>query len=264
LQIRFNITRLAKSNEEVALFGGRASMSDVKSQFRRKPSMLKPVLSADSHVTEPPDAYVSRIDLRFKHRAPHMQHDSRRGDIYVIDGIDRPISVTLLSAAGVDPVAIANLERVNRGWLQRGGWDPAVRLADQDRDGIAAEILYPSVGMLLCKHLDYDYRKACMDAYNLWLAEFCATQPERLLGIGQVSLRTVDDSIAEARKIKELGLRGVMLPGWPSEEDYDSRLYDPLWDACVDLRLPVTFHHLAGRRNPNGLPTAPTRTATAG
>jgi uncharacterized protein len=219
--------------------------------------MLKPVLSADSHVTEPPDAYVSRIDRRFKDRAPHMQHDSRRGDVYVIDGIDRPISVTLLSAAGIDPVAIANLERVNRGWLQRGGWDPAVRLADQDRDGIGAEILYPSVGMLLCKHLDYDYRKACMDAYNLWLAEFCATQPERLLGVGQVSLRTVDDSIAEARKIKELGLRGVMLPGWPSEEDYDSKLYDPFWDACIDLRLPVTFHHLAGRRNPNEATDSP-------
>jgi uncharacterized protein len=79
--------------------------------------MLKPVLSADSHVTEPPDAYVSRIDHRYKDRAPRMQHDSRRGDIYIIDGIDRPISVTLLSAAGVDPVAIANLERVNRGCL---------------------------------------------------------------------------------------------------------------------------------------------------
>src|SRR5262249_29236085 len=144
LQIRFNITRWAKSNEEIDLLVGRASKPDIKSQLRRKPSMLKPVLSADSHVTEPPDAYVSRIDRRFKDRAPHMQHDSQRGDIYVIDGINRPISVTLLSAAGVDPVAIANLERINRGWLQRGGWDPAVRLADQDRDGIGAEILYPS------------------------------------------------------------------------------------------------------------------------
>ncbi len=213
--------------------------------------MLKPVLSADSHVTEPPEAYAARIDRRFKDRAPHIEHDSKRGDLYVIDGINRAIPMALLSAAGVEPTEISGLESTNTGWLQRGGWDPQVRIADQDRDGIAAEILYPSVGMLLCKHLDFDYRKACMDAYNLWLAEYCSTNPERLLGVGQVSMRTVDDSIAEARKIKELGLRGIMLPGWPSEDDYDSKLYDPFWDACVDLDLPVTFHHLAGRRDPN-------------
>jgi predicted TIM-barrel fold metal-dependent hydrolase len=219
--------------------------------------MAKPVFSADSHVTEPPDAYAGRIDRRFRERAPHIVHDQQRGDLYVIDGIKRPISVTLLSAAGIDPADIARLEATNRGWLQRGGWDPQARIADQERDGIAAEILYPSVGMMLCKHLDMDYRKACMDAYNLWLAEFCAANPTRLLGVGQVSMRTVDDSIAEARRIKELGLRGVMLPGWPSLEDYDSRIYDPFWDACTDLNLPVTFHHLAGRRDPNDMPDSP-------
>lgn len=212
--------------------------------------MLKPVLSADSHVTEPPEAY-SRVDRRFRDRAPHIVRDSRRGDVYVIDGINRPVSVALLSAAGVDPAELPGIEKRNAGWLQRGGWDPEVRIADQDRDGMAGEILYPSVGMLLCKHLDFDYRKACMDAYNLWLAEYCAAHPDRLLGVGQVSMRTVDDSISEARRIKELGLRGIMLPGWPSEEDYDSKIYDPFWDACVDLDLPVTFHHLAGRRDPN-------------
>ncbi|MGH7932142.1 MAG: amidohydrolase family protein [Candidatus Binataceae bacterium] len=219
--------------------------------------MSKPVLSADSHVTEPADLYAKRMDQRFKERAPHMVHDDRRGDLYVIDGINRPVPMALLSAAGVAPVDIPKLESTDTGWLQRGGWDPQARLADQDRDGIAAEILYPSVGMVLCKHLDFKYRKACMDAYNLWLAEFCATNPNRLLGVGQVSLCTVGESIAEARKIKELGLRGVMLPGWPSEEDYDSKRYDPFWDACADLNLPVTFHHLAGRRDPNDAPDSP-------
>lgn len=219
--------------------------------------MLKPVLSADSHVTEPPDTYLRRIDRRYKDRAPHIVRDDRRGDVYVIDGINRPVSVTLLSAAGIEPASISKIEARNTGWLQRGGWDPDARIADQDRDGVAAEILHPSVGMLLCKHLDYDYRKACMDAYNGWLAEYCAAHPQRLLGVGQVSMRTVEDSITEARKIKESGLRGVMLPGWPSEEDYDSKLYDPFWDACVDLALPVTFHHLAGRRDPNDTPDSP-------
>src|SRR6478736_2476399 len=49
--------------------------------------------------------------------------------------------------------------------------------------GIAAEVLYPSVGMLLCNLTDADYKKACFDAYNLWMAEFQALAPQRLIGI---------------------------------------------------------------------------------
>ena len=30
------------------------------------------------------------------------------------------------------------------------GWDPKARLKDQDRDGIAAEMIYPTIGMVLC------------------------------------------------------------------------------------------------------------------
>ncbi|MGH7907204.1 MAG: amidohydrolase family protein [Candidatus Binataceae bacterium] len=211
--------------------------------------MATPVFSADSHVLEPPHTYIDRIDRRFKDRAPRMIYDENHGDTFVIDGIYRPVMMALLSAAGKTPSEISHKARFDE--LQRGGWDPAVRIADQESDGIAAEILYPSAGMLICKHLDFDYRKACLDAYNLWLAEFCSFNPDRLLGIGMVSMRSVDDSIAELRQIKKLRLRGVMLPGWPAIEDYDSKTYDPFWDACVDLQLPVTFHHLSGTRDPN-------------
>ena len=33
----------------------------------------------------------------------------------------------------------------------RGGWDPEARLADQDRDGVSAEVLCPAVGLVLCR-----------------------------------------------------------------------------------------------------------------
>ena len=61
--------------------------------------------------------------------------------------------------------------------LHRGGWDPTGRLADQDKDGVAAEVIYPSVGMLLCNHPDFDYKKACFDAYNRWLQNTARTIP---------------------------------------------------------------------------------------
>jgi predicted TIM-barrel fold metal-dependent hydrolase len=208
------------------------------------------ILSADSHVLEPPDCYLKAIDRQYRDRAPHVVHDQRLGDIFVIWGIDKPVPLALFSAAGVEPSKVS--EKPPRfEELPRAGWDPEARLAAQDRDGVAAEILYPSVGMLLCKHPDADYRQACFNAYNRWIAGYCAGHPNRLIGVGNVSMRSAEDSIAEAREIKQLGLKGIMLPGYPAQEDYDSRQYDSFWEACVELGLPVTFHHLPGSRNPN-------------
>jgi acyl-CoA thioesterase FadM len=47
-----------------------------------------PIISADSHITEPPDTYTARIDARFRDRAPRLIHDAKRGDLFVIDGLD--------------------------------------------------------------------------------------------------------------------------------------------------------------------------------
>ncbi|HVB80275.1 MAG TPA: amidohydrolase family protein [Candidatus Binataceae bacterium] len=199
---------------------------------------------------EPPDCYVKRIDKRYREQAPRVVYDQRVGDIFVIWGIDKPVPLALFSAAGVDPSSVSEKSPRFED-LPRAGWDPEARLAAQDRDGVAAEILYPSAGMLICKHPDVDYRQACFRAYNRWIAEYCAVHADRLIGVGNVSMRTARDSIAEAREIKQLGLKGIMLPGYPAEEDYDSRQYDPFWEACVDLGLPVTFHHLPGSRDPN-------------
>ena len=131
--------------------------------------------------------------------------------------------------------------------LHRGGWDPEARMADQKRDSVDAEVIYPTVGMMLCNHPDYDYKKACFDAYNLWIAEYCAAHPDRLLGLGQTAMRSVEEGIDDVRKMKELGLRGAMLPGNPQVSDYDDPIYDPFWQATVDMDMPISFHILTSK-----------------
>ena len=203
---------------------------------------LKPI-SADSHVTEPPGTYLDRIDARFKGRAPRMVRDATRGDLFVIEGLDKPVPMGLIAAAGksAEELAMFNARFEE---MHRGGWDPHARLADQDRDGVAAEVLYPTVGMLLCNHPDFDYKHACFQAYNHWIAEYCSAHPERLLGVGQTAMRSVADGIADLERIKALGLRGVMMPGNPAVADYDDPIYGPFYEAAADLGLPLSFHIL--------------------
>ncbi|MEJ2131100.1 MAG: amidohydrolase family protein, partial [Gammaproteobacteria bacterium] len=208
--------------------------------------MEYPVISADSHITEHPNTYVDHIERRWNDKAPRVVDAGEAGDVFMIDGMERPIHLGLVAAAGKPPEEITT-SGVKFEELHRGGWDPDARIDDQTRDGVAAEIIYPTVGMMLCNHPDFDYKKACFDAYNRWIADYCGTHPERLLGCGQTAMRSVDEGIADLKAIKGLGLRGVMMPGNPAVEDYDAEIYDPFWEAAIELGLPLSFHILTTR-----------------
>jgi len=204
--------------------------------------MTATIYSADSHITEHPDTYRKYIEPRFRDRAPHLVHGDE-SDVYVIPDMPNAVlPMGLIAAAGQRGDEIKLTGRF-ADW-HRGGWDPDARLGDQARDGVAGEILYPTVGMVLCGHQDFALKAACMEAYNRWLAEYCAAHPDRLFGVGQTAMRSPAAGIADLERIKALGLRGVMLPGRPAEADYDSPIYDPFWEAAIALGLPLSFHIL--------------------
>ena len=208
---------------------------------------MRKIISADSHVTEPPDTYSRHIDARYRDNAPHIVRDPVKGDVFVIPGMNSAaIPMGLIAAAGKSAEELAAWG-VKFEDLHRGGWDPDARLADQDRDGVAGEIIYPTVGMALCNHKDAAYKQACMEAYNRWIAEYSGKHPDRLFGIGQTGMLSPEKGIEDLKTIKSLGLRGVMMPGNPVQEDYDSAIYDHFYEAAIELGLPLSFHILTSR-----------------
>jgi len=204
---------------------------------------LKPI-SSDSHVVEPPSAYTDRIDPKFRDRAPFLAYEEKRGDVYNIPGLaGGKFTIGSIAAAGTPP-ELRRWDGKRFEELHRGGWEPKARIVDMDRDKVAAELLYPTIGMTLIGHPDFEYARACMQAYNGWLEEFCSAAPERLYGIGMTAARNPKEMIADLEQFKDMGFKGVMLPDAPGEEDYDHEIYDPVWQACVDLDLPPSFHVL--------------------
>ena len=205
-------------------------------------------ISADSHIVEAHDTYRAYIEPRYRDRAPHIASDDKGNDIYVIPGMSDRIPLGLVAGAGVSAQDLKQRREGTRfADIHRSGSDPSYRVADQERDGVAGEVLYASVGMVLCNHPDFDYKEACFNAYNRWLAQYCAGAPERLFGLAQTAVTSVEAAIADVRRAREMGFVGMMMPGNPQHEDYDQRLYDPLWECCADLQMPICFHILTSK-----------------
>jgi predicted TIM-barrel fold metal-dependent hydrolase len=210
-----------------------------------------PIISADSHITEPGWAYVDNVDPAYRDRAPYLTDEAPDGATFHVPGMSYKIHLGLHSAAG-KPADQLFMKGVPFEGLHRAGWDAEARVEAQQRDGIDGEVIYPSVGMLLCNHPDLDLKKALFDGYNRWIADYCAVAPERLYGCGQTAMRTPEEGIADLEAIKAAGLRGVMLPGTPGPAyddgpDYDDPAWDEFYQASLDLGLVLSFHILTGQ-----------------
>ena len=216
-------------------------------------------VSADSHVIEPNNCYRHHIDPIYRDRVPRIELGPKGFDVVIIDGIPGTIPLGLLAAAGVEARKVG-IERCTLETMHPGGWDAKARLADQDRDGVEAEIVYPTIGMVLCNHPDSDYKTACFAAYNRWVAGFQADAPARVFGVGQTAVNSVEEAISDLRRIRDLGLRGVMMPCDPNTDfDYDDPRFDPLWEAAVALDMPLSFHILTSGKGKNSFSFANAR-----
>lgn len=128
-----------------------------------------------------------------------------------------------------------------------GVFDPDVRLADMDADGIAAEVIYhgamtPEI-IPWQMSADPELQTLGCQIYNRWLADFVAVDPNRLIGAVQTPIWDVDATVKEVEFGAEHGLKAVNFPA-PNRSfaPYNDPVYEPFWVACADTGLPLTTH----------------------
>jgi predicted TIM-barrel fold metal-dependent hydrolase len=200
------------------------------------------LIDADSHVNEPPDLWTSRLPARYRDRAPRMEQ-FEQGDAWVLEGVRDPINFGLNAAAGM-PV------RERRQWvrwdeIRAGGYDPKARLDEMDEDQIDASVLYPTprLSHSLFANTDAEFHLALIQAYNDWLAEYCAVSPARLGGVVLLPNRGIDQALAEIdRMIGEPGIVGVLLGCYPHGDLEIQPEDDALWGKVAEAGIPLHIH----------------------
>jgi predicted TIM-barrel fold metal-dependent hydrolase len=140
-------------------------------------------------------------------------------------------------------------------------WDSDHRLAACDLEGITGEVIFPNTLTpfydILC-HLsgvpwnreEYERRWAGLRAHNRWLAQFCARAPERRRGLIQLLPNDLDDAVEELQWAKSTGvIGGAMIPSIPPNHVVEPMFhprYEPLWDTCAALDMPLHQHMGSG------------------
>ena len=201
------------------------------------------LISADSHINEPPDLWRDRLPARYRDRAPHIERFDE-GDAWVMEGALDPINFGSNCSAGIP--AAQRSSWITWDEVRAGGYDPAARLTEQDADGVDAEILYPTprIGNQVVWHVsDPDFHVACVRAYNDWLSEYASHAPERLWAVALMPNVGADAAIAELERVRQLpGVRGVVIGQYPHGGEKISPEDDPFWAALQAARLPVSIH----------------------
>ena len=213
--------------------------------------------SCDSHLVEAREVFEG-LGPRFGDRAPRIARDWRgnRGDWLMLPGAP-PIPVGRLGIAGHRLDDPATDELIARGYegLNPGVLDPAKRLAEQARDGVCGEVMYPSLNMFTYAIPDRDVVRAVFERHNDWVVDYCAVAPERLIGIGCLPLPDVDAALAEMERAARKGVRGFMIPAHvPPDRPYCHADYDRFWAAAQALDLPLTMHIFVGTSWDAGMP----------
>ena len=139
-----------------------------------------------------------------------------------------------------------------------GHFDPEARRRDLDHDGVAAEIIFHgsqneeplpwgTFVVFLPPSGDLSLVGAGRRIYNRWLADFCATDPVRHVGLMQLPMWDLDATLAEVARAADSGLRGINFPA-PSATltPYNDRSWDPFFALCAERGLTLTTHAGAG------------------
>ena len=177
------------------------------------------LISADSHIVEPPDMYTSRVEPKFRDRAPRMERRRRprsgsEYDAWFIDGMQVGTLGAVIQAGQrfEDPSQIDFLGRLGRA-CSKAAYEPQAMIEELEIDGVWGACLQPSQGLFWYRIPDSAMLSAICRSYNDWIADFCKPYPERLKGIAMLNVDDVDEACQELERCVQARPGGGLHPG---------------------------------------------------
>jgi predicted TIM-barrel fold metal-dependent hydrolase len=211
------------------------------------------LISGDNHIDLtycPPDLWSSQAPGKWKLLVPRVE-ELEDGLHWFVDAQDRGmwngIGPGFLKYQRGTYGHIDEMKDLGFEWSNQRGVDPRpttpeLRLADLDRDGLEAEIVY---GCLMINDLiaSAEQRTWANRVYNDWAADFAKrADSNRVFPLAIVPNTDPKEAAAEVRRCAKLGLRGGDLAFKRMAPPLYHHDWYALWEAAAECRFPISFH----------------------
>src|SRR5712675_1251775 len=115
------------------------------------------------------------------------------------------------------------------------------RIKAMDQQGIDIEAL--SINPIFWYKAEPDLAGQVVKLQNEKLAEICAAQPDRFVGLASVALQHPDLAAEQLEHaVKELGLRGALIGGRVNGEELSDPKFHPFWAKAEELDVVIFIH----------------------
>jgi predicted TIM-barrel fold metal-dependent hydrolase len=219
-------------------------------------------IDTDTHVTEPPDVWTSRVSTKkWGDAVPHVEKVDGR-DVWLIR--DQMVGGPgFTSMAGFDGSPPDGPEGYHD--ILKSAFDANERLKHMDAEGIHAQVLYPNVGGFgsagFLKLGEPELMLECVRAYNDFLVDWCSADSNRLIPVAAMPFWDVNESVKEVERCVARGHKAILAGSQPDtwgQPALVNRHWDPFWAAVQDAGVPISFHIGGGDlsdlfTDPNGI-----------
>jgi predicted TIM-barrel fold metal-dependent hydrolase len=220
-------------------------------------------ISVDDHIIEPPHLWQQRLPQKYRDAGPRVVELDDGTQAWTFeDQVVRTMRGNTRTQPQFDqsPHGFARFDE-----MRPGCYDPAARLADMDLDGVWAQLAFPDfcrfAGHRFIHCHDKTLATLCIQAYNDFLVdEWCATDPDRLMGVAVLPLWDVAAAVAEVQRMAGQGVRAFAFSENPTTLELPSVYTDhwePLWAAIAETGMPICLHIGSSSKLLRSSPDAP-------
>jgi predicted TIM-barrel fold metal-dependent hydrolase len=206
------------------------------------------IIDVDTHWSEPEDLWLSRAPAKYKDIVPqvHMKDGERW---WFIDGkpFGQQSYASSVNAKG-EKVLGMDFYPLKIDEIHAGSHQTKARVEVMDETGVYAQIVYPNLlgfGNNRAVNFSPEARMLATQLYNDAGAQMQADSNNRLFPMIMTPWWDINEAVAEIRRAHAMGLRGVNTNADPQESgmgDLGDPYWNPLWEVCVELNLPINFH----------------------
>jgi predicted TIM-barrel fold metal-dependent hydrolase len=195
------------------------------------------VVSADGHILEPTDLFITRLPAHLRERGV-WEEDFEIEPL--VEGGARIFR--RLHTPGFEGWTISRYRQTG-GRMPEG--DPRAIIEDLEFDGVDVGVMHPNLSLFGLYSDDHELSMAHARVYNDYIVERFSPFFDRIVPTAPVPITDIDDAVHEIERVAAAGFRAILLPAVPPKPYY-ARDFDPVWEAAQANGVHAFFHTQTG------------------